>query len=236
MAQSDYVLDGNGGGGAVLLDINEAVQALVSSNQGTGAPSPTYPSMLWADETTGLLKIRSSNNTQWWTVGTLNEEGLGLGSAVGDIILSQRATIAKHLKPEGQAISRTTYAEYFALVGTTYGAGNGSTTFNMPDARDRALVFPNSDSTKGDIRSLGDIFGESRHTMTEAEMVSHVHPIRRRSAGTQSGTPEAIFADNNGAGYQASQTGTVLATGGGTPFNVIQKSIVLGNLFIKVLP
>jgi hypothetical protein len=58
MAQSDFVLDGNGGGGAVLLDINEAVQALVSSNQGTGAPSPTYPSMLWADETTGLLKIR----------------------------------------------------------------------------------------------------------------------------------------------------------------------------------
>jgi hypothetical protein len=60
--------------------------------------------------------------------------------------------------------------------------------------------------------------------------------MHRRSAGTQSGTPEAIFADNNGAGYQSAQTGSILPAGGGTPFNVIQKSIVLGNLFIKVLP
>jgi microcystin-dependent protein len=39
---------------------------------------------------------------------------------------------------EGGAISRTTYADLFAAIGTTYGAGNGSTTFNVPDFRDRA--------------------------------------------------------------------------------------------------
>jgi microcystin-dependent protein len=39
--------------------------------------------------------------------------------------------------PYGQAISRTTYAAYFALVGTTYGAGDGSTTFNVIDKRGR---------------------------------------------------------------------------------------------------
>ena len=39
------------------------------------------------------------------------------------------------LKANGAAISRTTYAKLFALIGTTYGAGDGSTTFNLPDLR-----------------------------------------------------------------------------------------------------
>lgn len=41
---------------------------------------------------------------------------------------------------DGQAISRTTFAEYFALVGTVFGAGDGSTTFNVPDSRNRSLL------------------------------------------------------------------------------------------------
>lgn len=41
---------------------------------------------------------------------------------------------------DGSAISRTTYAALFAVIGTTYGAGNGSTTFNLPDARGRVIV------------------------------------------------------------------------------------------------
>ncbi len=39
----------------------------------------------------------------------------------------------------GQAVSRTTYANLFAKIGTIYGAGDGSTTFNLPDCRGRAL-------------------------------------------------------------------------------------------------
>src|SRR5579871_3952906 len=42
--------------------------------------------------------------------------------------------------PYGQAISRTTYASLFALLGTTYGNGDGSTTFNLPDKRGRISV------------------------------------------------------------------------------------------------
>jgi microcystin-dependent protein len=41
--------------------------------------------------------------------------------------------------PFGQAISRTTYATLFALTGTTFGPGDGSTTFNVPDLRGRAV-------------------------------------------------------------------------------------------------
>src|SRR5690606_5310505 len=39
---------------------------------------------------------------------------------------------------DGSAVSRTTYAELFSNIGTTYGNGNGSTTFNLPDSRGRA--------------------------------------------------------------------------------------------------
>jgi hypothetical protein len=37
---------------------------------------------------------------------------------------------------QGQAISRTTYSDLFSAIGTTFGAGNGSTTFNLPDLRE----------------------------------------------------------------------------------------------------
>ena len=43
----------------------------------------------------------------------------------------------KWLECDGRAVSRTTYATLFAAIGTTYGAGDGSTTFNLPDFADR---------------------------------------------------------------------------------------------------
>lgn len=46
----------------------------------------------------------------------------------------------KWLFCRGQAVSRTTYAKLFGVIGTTYGAGDGSTTFNLPDLRDRMPI------------------------------------------------------------------------------------------------
>ena len=45
------------------------------------------------------------------------------------------------LKCDGSAISRTTYSALFALLSTTYGSGDGSSTFNLPDLRPRLLRF-----------------------------------------------------------------------------------------------
>ena len=44
------------------------------------------------------------------------------------------------LECNGQAVSRTTYATLFAIVATTYGAGNGSTTYNVPDLKDNVAL------------------------------------------------------------------------------------------------
>ena len=44
----------------------------------------------------------------------------------------------------GQAVSRTTYSDLFAIIGTTFGTGNGTTTFNVPDLRGRSVIGPDN--------------------------------------------------------------------------------------------
>lgn len=58
----------------------------------------------------------------------------------GDLIWSARAAKSLWLKCEGQAISRADYAALYSAIGTTFGVGDGSTTFNLPDGRGRALI------------------------------------------------------------------------------------------------
>lgn len=55
----------------------------------------------------------------------------------------------------GAAVSRTDYANLFAAIGTLYGAGDGSTTFNLPDARDRVLQGSSSTHAAGSYIAAG---------------------------------------------------------------------------------
>lgn len=77
---------------------------------------------------------------------------------------------------QGQAVSRTTYAKLFSVIGTTYGSGDGSTTFNVPDMRGRSpLGVGNGDATGHTNHTLGQKGGEETHTLTVNEMPSHEH-------------------------------------------------------------
>lgn len=59
---------------------------------------------------------------------------------IGDAIITLGSALPEnHIWLEGAEVSRTTYANLFAVYGTTYGVGNGSTTFNLPDFRNRAI-------------------------------------------------------------------------------------------------
>jgi microcystin-dependent protein len=88
-----------------------------------------------------------------------------------------------HILCYGQAVSRTTYAALFAVIGTTYGAGDGTTTFNLPDLRGRVPV--GLDNMGGSAASrvtsatstLGTAFGEQAHTLLTAEIPAHAHAI-----------------------------------------------------------
>jgi microcystin-dependent protein len=115
----------------------------------------------------------------------------GLAGAVGAVPVGVVNPFAGATAPSGwllcagQAVSRTEYASLFATISTTYGAGNGSTTFNVPDMRGR--VAAGKDDMGGTAASrltstvltasntLGATGGTQTHTMTTAEMPAHSH-------------------------------------------------------------
>lgn len=74
---------------------------------------------------------------------------------------------------DGTAVSRTTYAALFSVIGTTYGAGDGSTTFALPNLQGKVPVGYDSSQTEFD--SLGETGGAKTHTLTTSEMPSHTH-------------------------------------------------------------
>jgi|TARA_R100000084_G_scaffold5542_1_gene2164 microcystin-dependent protein len=121
------------------------------------------------------------------------------------------------LECNGQAVSRTTYAALFAIVATTYGSGNGSTTFNVPDFKDniplgrsnsKALASTGGANT---VASTGNIAGSTaNHTLTTPELASHSHTLASKDGPGAASNVEMPF--NN---KQANNGGTTGSTGGG---------------------
>lgn len=131
---------------------------------------------------------------------------------------------------QGQAVSRTTYAQLFSVIGTTYGSGDGSTTFNLPDMRGRVAV--GSDANWGCAAKRG----ETAHTQLLTEMAEHYHGFRNND-GRQVRAWVIDESSNdslaNGSGSKASVTWQTMNAGNSTPFNVMQPSLYLHHI-IKI--
>ena len=93
---------------------------------------------------------------------------------------------ANWLLCQGQAVSRTTYASLFAAIGVQYGAGDGTTTFNLPNLKGRVAVGLDSSQTEFD--TLGETGGAKTHTLLSAEMPSHTHTGTTVSGGAHTHT------------------------------------------------
>lgn len=129
------------------------------------------------------------------------------------------------LKCNGQAVSRTDYAELFKAIGTTYGSGDGSTTFNLPDLSERVVVGNNGDGKF----SLGSTGGEKEHTLVTTELPKYLNmPYGDSGSGESAFLGSAVYV-------AASKRGSVAINIGGTnePHNNMQPYIAL-NYIIKV--
>ena len=165
-----------------------------------------------------------------YTDGKFFAGGIPVGSVpVGGIMPYAGSTApVGYLLCQGQAISRTTYADLFAIIGTTYGGGDGSSTFNIPDLYNRVPVGLGADEH---FNALGKKGGETVHTLTVNEMPSHNHPGQYRYFNPADYTSTMPFTQVGANGY--SPTVTIgFNAGGNQAHNNIQPYITL-NYIIK---
>ena len=124
---------------------------------------------------------------------------------------------------DGSAVSRTTYSALFGVIGTTYGVGDGSTTFNLPNIKGRTVVGRDAAQTEFD--TLGETGGAKTHTLTVDEMPSHTHDTNIFFAG-------AGIVHYSVLAAQSPTPISTSATGGGQAHNNLQPYIV-ENYIIK---
>ena len=131
----------------------------------------------------------------------------------------------------GQAVSRTTYAALFAAIGTTYGSGDGSTTFNIPDRRGRVGVGKDnmggvsanrltgqSGGVNGDV--LGAAGGAETHALTAAQNGPHNHSYSSLRTQNNAGS------GNDRTSPSGTEGATTSTSGSGSPHNNVQPSLV----------
>lgn len=235
---SDETFGGNGGGIIALKTIttapstfntgdkyynstNDLIYTATSSSAWNNGETPSITS-LYLNEVDNKL-YRYYNNT----MNVLESGNSGGGSLkIGTIIPYAGDTLPTgYLYCDGSAISRTTYSDLFSVIGTTYGNGNGTTTFNLPNLKGRVPV--GYDSTQTEFDNLGETGGEKTHQLVITEIPSHDHKI---------------FIDSTGTGGKWGPTGTVQqstntytatgVTGGGEAHNNLQPFLVV-NYIIK---
>jgi microcystin-dependent protein len=135
------------------------------------------------------------------------------------------------LECNGALISRTTYSALFTAIGTTFGAGDGSTTFALPSIKGVSVVgYKSGDSDFGTLNQQG---GVKTVAITETTMAAHTH------AGTYTATITQGPTDNNwsnyhsGYGHKTNGSGTGSA-GSGTAHNNLPPYLVLKKIIKAV--
>lgn len=197
MSQHDMDI-ANQAGAAFRADLNQALVALAGNFSGASAPTTTFAYQFWADTNAGRLKMRNGANTAWVVIGLLDTANLGHILPGTIVYHAKNAAPAGYLKANGAAVSRTTYADLFAEIGTTFGAGDGSTTFNLPELR--AEFIRGWDDSRG--VDSGRVFGSAQAD----DFKSHTHTF-----GINTNAPGAASTTNTVTGGSNTATN---ATGG----------------------
>jgi hypothetical protein len=152
----------------------------VLTGQGTLSGRPNIGSVpngyLWTctDAPVAFVSVNSS-----WLAIPLNGGSVPVGTMIdhaAGTIPADADGVQRWRICDGSAISRTTYSTLFASIGTTWGAGDGSSTFNLPDLRGRTTVGVGQGPSLTN-RALAAAGGEESHPLTVAELASHGHSV-----------------------------------------------------------
>lgn len=248
MSQNPIVLPTTGtvSGLQLVQDANAALDTLNTKWAGSSPPPSPEPYQDWLDTSTSPPTLRIYDGAEWVAVAQIDTTN-HVFLPVGLIPIGMVAPFAGAVAPAGwvlcygQAISRTSYAALFAVVGTTYGVGDGSTTFNVPDMRGRVAAGADamggtaanrlgSGDTGGVTGSatVGATGGEQSHTLSTDEMPAHTHNTDGESAND---TASEISGSGAFSRYHTTTTATSSA-GGGDAHNNVQPTLVL-NYIIK---
>lgn len=128
------------------------------------------------------------------------------------------------LHANGQLVNRTTYASLFAVYGTAFGAGDGSTTFGLPNMNGRLAIGTGTSTADGAVnRNVGETGGAEQITQDESEMPAHVHglPVGMMSFGIASGQK----GTEGGNAFRYTDPPDTESTGGGQPMNIMNPTM-----------
>lgn len=126
------------------------------------------------------------------------------------------------LKCDGAAVSRSTYARLFAVIGTAFGTGDGSTTFNVPDLRGRTIYGVDAGGTRVDnLTSIGASTGSKTipvaslpahdHEMEHTHDMQHTHSLGGHVHTVHTHAPDLVNVDDltgNSVAAGSTQSGT----------------------------
>lgn len=235
-----------------LVDI---ATALTGSLPRDGSAPMSGPLPMGNQRITNLAPAVS--NTDAVTFGQARSSGLVIG-----MVQDFAGTVlpAGYLWCDGSAVSRADYSELFDAIGTTYGTGDGSTTFNVPDLRgrvaagkdnmggtaaNRLVSFGSGQSVNGSV--LGANGGLDRHTLAVTQIPAHSHGGNTGANGSHNHDYEKADHLATGAvqpgganGFRTSSTAqtnavaahthSIPSEGGGQAHNNVQPTLILNKI------
>ena len=207
----------------VVLRLDPSANTLaLAIVEGTPGSSPSAPALTQTDTGTYELPIATvyvANGASTIAAGDVTEERVFIrdrGTPPGMIAPFAGSTAPDGwLLAEGAAVSRAGYAELFAAIGTRYGGGNGSTTFNVPNLTGRVPV--GRDASQSEFNSLAETGGSKTRTLTTANLPAHSHVLHASimlAAQTSTGLNNGVLP---GGAYN--KVGRIGDTSPGIPSN-----------------
>jgi microcystin-dependent protein len=199
LVTSGRILGLSGLTAGTLYYLSDATAGALTSTAPTAITSNARPVLLATSTTAGYLR--------------------GVGEKIyppewlpGDMKHTARATLEDGwLECDGTAKSRATFANLFAAIGTAFGAGDGSTTFNIPDAKGRALVGAGTGSGLT-ARAMGAKFGAESMLLTAAHLKNLTFQVDAIYDSNNSGSIFYPWSDNTTQSGDHTNANTTIKT------------------------